>query len=323
MTTSSALNPHVNEGSRPVLRRSVELATHLGLKIYNRTFRRMDAAQYLAQVITQLQGAASRQYATEIEQVNAAISHEVERLALLVGAETRRLQKHLHAPRAGNKADKDTLAVDYTQPMSVALTMRTPQLRRYADLMATVETTSRTLDIAWYQEQVTTPQRLDLELLLFRNFMRSCTNVERLAWGLARRVQTDTAAPGYRDMVRKRTGRDPIALPAPAVEAEGEAQMTPTEAAHLAATEALAATLLTPLVVVEATATSVTAPPLLTETPSWVDRASEPEAVPAAIDSTDPASTALDSSPTSAATDPPATPPKRRSVRDMAGYGVN
>ena len=320
MTTSSALNPHVNEGSRPVLRRSVELATHLGLKIYNRTFRRMDAAQYLAQVITQLQGAASRQYAAEIEQVNAAISHEVERLALLVGAETRRLQKHLHAPRAGNKADKDTLAVDYTQPMSVALTMRTPQLRRYADLMATAETISRTLDIAWYQEQVTTPQRLDLELLLFRNFMRSCTNVERLAWGLARRVQTDTAAPGYRDMVRKRTGRDPIALPAPAVEAEGEAHMTPTEAAHLAATEALAATLLTPLVVEEASATSVTAPPLLTETPVSVDTPDDGVAIPTVIEPKDHTLAALDAAP-SVPDQPPVTP-KRRSVRDLVSGGV-
>lgn len=186
--------------------------------------------------------------------------------------------------------------------------------------MATAETISRTLDIAWYQEQVTTPQRLDLELLLFRNFMRSCTNVERLAWGLARRVQTDTAAPGYRDMVRKRTGRDPIALPAPAVEAEGEAHMTPTEAAHLAATEALAATLLTPLVVEEASATSVTAPPLLTETPVSVDTPDDGVAIPTVIEPKDHTLAALDAAP-SVPDQPPVTP-KRRSVRDLVSGGV-
>ena len=43
MTTPHPLNPRVFDRSRPVVRRPVELATHLGLKIYHRTFAREEA----------------------------------------------------------------------------------------------------------------------------------------------------------------------------------------------------------------------------------------------------------------------------------------
>ncbi len=70
---NTPLNPKVLDRSRAVVRQPIELATHLGLKLYNRTFPRVEAALYLAEVIVHLQGRASRDYADEIEQVNAAI----------------------------------------------------------------------------------------------------------------------------------------------------------------------------------------------------------------------------------------------------------
>ena len=56
MTTPHPLNPRVFDRSRPVVRRPVELATHLGLKTYNRTFARIEAALFLAEVIAHFKG---------------------------------------------------------------------------------------------------------------------------------------------------------------------------------------------------------------------------------------------------------------------------
>jgi hypothetical protein len=324
--TAIALNPQVNDGSRPVLRHPVELATHLGLKIYNRTFRRIDAAHYLAQVVTHLQGAASRTYATEINQVNAAIEAELDRLVTFVGGENRRLDKHLRQQASEKGGGKETLTIVYTQPVSVELAMRTPQMRRYADLIATVEATSRALDIAWYQQCLTTAQRLDLELLLFRNFMRTCINVERLAWGLARRVRDGTEAPGYREMLRKRTGRDPDAATAPAVDDEGEARMTRNEVAHLQASESLAAALLAPSpVAAEAVAASEDEPHPPAETPmTAVASLSDFATGPSEADETASSSILPDATPTSPNPDEggPVNRPRRRSVRDLVGGRV-
>ena len=83
-----------------------------------------------------------------------------------------------------------------------------------------MEGAGRALDRAWYAGAVNTRERLDLENLLFRNCMRACGVIERLARGLARRVRDDAEMPGYRDMLVKRTGRGPGAANPPAVDAE-------------------------------------------------------------------------------------------------------
>lgn len=244
MTTGISLNPQVLDRSRPVLQRAVELATHLGLKLYNRTFRRIDAALYLAEVVTHLQGQASRNYAAEIDRVNDAIRVELARLEALTRSESRRLEKSWRGKDPTKGGAQETAAITYTQPLTVVLTMRTPHMRGYAEVLLAVEALGRALDAAWYNQKLTTVQRLDLELLLFRNCMRASINIERLAWGVARRVRDDTELPNYRAMLVKRTGRDPEAANAPAVDQESAEAMTPGEAAHLHASETLASALL-------------------------------------------------------------------------------
>ena len=231
---NSPLNPRVLDRSRAVVRQPVELATHLGLKLYNRSFPRVEAALYLAEVIVHLQGRASRDYAEEIAQVNTAIVRELDRLTHFAENEARQLSK-----LAGD-ASGDAPEIQYTQTIRLELTMRTPRARRYALLLAGLERASRDLDKAWYGGALETPQRLERERRLFRNVMRGCGVVERLARGLARRVRDDSETPDYRDMLIKRTGRGPEADPAPAVHAEDAADMTVEEAASLQATEAMA-----------------------------------------------------------------------------------
>ncbi|MBK8168616.1 MAG: hypothetical protein IPK64_21935 [bacterium] len=229
------LNPPVLDRSRPVVRRPVELATHLGLKVYNRTFPRMEAAVFLAEVVAHLQGRASRDYAAEIDQVTEAIVGELDRLEAFVTGESRQLANAARrSPPAGAPVE-----VGYTGPARVELTMRTPAMRRYAGLVAAVEDIARALDLAWYGGALTTPARLARENGLFRQCARACGVIERLARGLARRVRDDSEAPGYRDMLVKRTGRGPDA-PAPAVKDEGREEMTDEERRSLQATDALA-----------------------------------------------------------------------------------
>lgn len=235
-TLTPALNPPALDRSRPVVRRPVELATHLGLKVYNRTFSRLEAAVFLAEVVAHLQGRASREYAAEIDQVTEAIGGELDRLEAFVTGESRQLANAARkAPPAGAPVE-----VGYTGPARVELTMRTPAMRRYAALVAAVEDIARALDVAWYGGALTTPERLARENGLFRQCARACGVIERLARGLARRVRDDTEAPGYRDMLRKRTGREPEAVIAPAVSDEGREEMTDEEKRSLQATEALA-----------------------------------------------------------------------------------
>ena len=231
---NTPLNPKVLDRSRAVVRQPIELATHLGLKLYNRTFPRVEAALYLAEVIVHLQGRASRDYADEIEQVNAAIARELDRLTTVAESEAR------HVGKLAKDAANEVPEIRYTQAIQLDLTMRTPRARRYATLLTGLERTSRDLDRAWYAGALDTAPRLSRENLLFRNFMRGCGVVERLARGLARRVRDDSETPDYRDMLIKRTGRGPDADPAPAIIAEDAADMTAAEAASLQATEAMA-----------------------------------------------------------------------------------
>ncbi len=55
-----ALNPQINNRSLAVAQKSLELATHVGIKTDNRTFNRVDAALYLAQIVVRVQGTASQ-----------------------------------------------------------------------------------------------------------------------------------------------------------------------------------------------------------------------------------------------------------------------
>ncbi len=241
MQNPAPLNPAVVDRSRPVARHPVELATHIGLKTYNRTFSRVEAALFLAEVVVHLQGRASRDYAQEIDQVNGAIARELDRLEAFATGEGRRIGNVLKKGPVG-PADGGS-DIRYTRPARVELTMRTPRMRRYAALLAELERAGRALDAAWYAGVIGTVERFDLENLLFRNFMRACGVFERLARGLARRVRDDTETPGYRDMLVKRTGRGPDAASAPVVAEEGAEAMTAGEAASLQATEALVADL--------------------------------------------------------------------------------
>lgn len=254
---NAPLNPSVSGSSRPVFRLPVELATHLGLKTYNRTFPRVEAALFLADVIVQLQGRASRDYADEIDQVHDAIGKELDRLHALTTEHVNLVDRLCNGGKRRPATATPDLNIAYTQPTRVDLTMRTPQVRRYADLLAELEEMSRLLDQAWWDKQIRTARRLELENLLFRHCMKSTGIIERLARGLARRIRDDQEAPGYRDMLVKRTGRGPDA--AEAVPAEGSEAMTADEAASLQATEAFAMSL--QATETEATVTEVTASP--------------------------------------------------------------
>ena len=240
---NAPLNPLVSGSSRPVLRMPIELATHQGLRIYNRTFPRIEAALFLADVIVQLQGRASRDYAEEIEQVQEAIATELDHLEALITEQSNLADKLCNGGKRRSTPDAPSaLDIDYTHAVQVQLTMRTPQVRRYADLLATLEGISRLLDQAWWSKRILTARRLELESHLFRHCDKSTGIIERLARGLARRVRDGQEAPGYRDMLTKRTGRGPEAAEAVvAVVAEDREAMTANEAASLQATEALAA----------------------------------------------------------------------------------
>ena len=237
---NAPLNPLVSGSSRSILRMPVDLATNLGLKTYNRTFPRIEAALFLADVIVQLQGRASQSYAEEIEQVQEAITKELDHLEALITEQAHRADKLCNGGKRRSTPDAPSaLDIDYTHAVRVDLAMRTPHVRRYADLLTELESTSRLLDQAWWSKQILTANRLKMENHLFRHCMKSTAIVERLARGLARRVRDDQEAPGYRDMLTKRTGRGPEA--AEAVVAEDREAMTANEAASLQATEALAA----------------------------------------------------------------------------------
>ena len=187
-----------------------------------------------------LQGRASAAYAAEIAQVNVAIARELDRLAAVVEAQTRWIE---HVVRKAARPSVER-AVRYTQPARVELAMRTPKVRCYAELLAQLEQLLRALDAAWYAGVLDTPAQLQAGRLLFRHFHRACGVVERLARGLARRVRDAGEAPGYRDMLVKRTGRGPERAEPPApVTDEGAETMTADEAASLRATEALVADL--------------------------------------------------------------------------------
>ena len=239
-----ALNPQLSDRSQVVFQHPVELATHLALKAYNRTFHRADVALYLAQIVVRVQGQASDAFATEIDQVNAAIDQELRRLEESVttagGWIENRLKKARRAVPVG-------AGVSYTDPVTATLAARTPKARRYARLLGELDQTLRRLDLAWYEGVIEDSERLRHNGTLFRSFQRACGVIERLARGLAQRVREDARepAPAYAEMLVKRTGRGPGMEPEPdVVDAHEDAPlMTPDEAHRLQAMEALAADL--------------------------------------------------------------------------------
>lgn len=235
------LNAAVSTQSRPVIHHRLVLSTHIGLKTYNRTFPRVEAALYLADVVVRVQGRASGDYADEIAQVNGAIDRELERLDGFITSQSNRIEKILQ--KANPPTHEEGESVSYTRPIQVELAMRTPTVRCYARLLGMLEHTLCKLDNAWYAGAISTAEQLQHGNHLFRNFYRTTGATERLARGLARRVRDDTEMPGYREMLIKRTGRgldNDEMVPVPA---EGAQEMTVDEANSLQATEALVADL--------------------------------------------------------------------------------
>lgn len=243
------LNPTVSTHTRAVMRSPLTLSTHIGVKTYNRTFKRLEAALFLADVLVLLRGRASHDYAAEITQVHSAMDQELTRLSALVTAEQQWITKALKvAPRDAE--------VQYTDPVTLNLTLRTPRARPYVTLLTRLEQTLCSVDQAWYHGLIPTAEQLKRGNLLFRHFYRACGVIERLAWGLGRRVHAAEAgavpvnvSPDYQAMLLKRTGRglDQAAVSETTAPDEAVEAMTAEESASLEATEALVASL-TPVV---------------------------------------------------------------------------
>ncbi len=233
-----ALNPQINSRSLAVARKSLKLATHVGIKTYNRTFNRVDAALYLAQIVVRVQGAASRSYEREITQVNQAIDQELERLKQNVTQSQNRIKAQLQ--RANVSLKKPEVA--YTDPNPVDLTVRTPKARQFIQLLEALEQTAQSIDAAWYAGLLSDVEQLQRADVLWRHFQRSCGVIEALARGLVRRVQQNNSTVNsvYRDMLKSRTGWEPDT---PTDDTDAAMEMTEQETQGLEATEALASSL--------------------------------------------------------------------------------
>ena len=244
--TATPANPsHLPDRSQVMLSYPLSLATRGAIQTYNRTFRRVDAALYLAQIIVRVQGEASRQFALEIQQVNAALDDELRRLE-----DTLATQRGWMTKRRAAAPAADAEGVIYTDPATATLGLRTPKARRYARLLTALDQALQHLDRAWYDDAIGDDERLDRSATLIRGFHRACGAIERLARGLAQRVRAeDGAAPNatYQAMLVKRTGRGAGEAPPapPDTDAEGP-MMTATEAAGLEDMEQMAAELTRP-----------------------------------------------------------------------------
>jgi len=243
MSAMPALHPHLPDRSQVMLSYPLNLATRGAIQTYNRTFRRVDAALYLAQIIVRVQGAASRQFGPEIVQVNAALDDELRRLEDTLATQ-RGWLTHRRAA-AAPAAETEAEAVIYTDPATATLTLRTPKARRYARLLTALDQALQRLDRAWYDDAIGDDERLDRIATLIRGFHRACGAIERLARGLAQRVRAedDTAAPDatYQAMLIRRTGRGAGEAPPAPPEPDAEwPMMTATEAAGLEEMEQMA-----------------------------------------------------------------------------------
>ncbi len=233
-----ALNAPITAHSQAAFQSGLILGTHTAIKTYNRTLNRVDAALYLTTVISRLQGSASRLFEPEIAQVSEAMAHELQHLGNFLDHEGRAIQKRFRT--ALQQTEHSRLI--YTQPAEVTPRVRTPKASDYIRLIGQLEQTSRQLDQLWALGALTELEHLQRQNDLFRKFSRVCQTIERLAWGLARRVQgQDRDARGvYREMLLKRTGRDPGQEKPEPIPAEESENMTGQEAASLVDMEALA-----------------------------------------------------------------------------------
>ncbi|MFZ1827641.1 MAG: hypothetical protein WAW42_02490 [Candidatus Competibacteraceae bacterium] len=233
-----ALNAPITAYSHAAFQSHLRLGTHTAIKTYNRTLNRVDAAFYLTTIIVRLQGSASLRFEAEITQVSGAIAQEVRRLERFLEQEQQVVKKRLNTlPPA-----KEPVHLVYTQPVEVAPLVRTPKGRDYVGLIGQLEQMTRQFDQLWAAGALTDLEHLQRQREHFRNFSRTCQVIERLARGLARRVQghNQTVNVTYQDMLVKRTGRGPGQEKPDPVPAEDNEHMTDQEAESLADLETLA-----------------------------------------------------------------------------------
>ena len=233
------LNPTLSNRSLAVMQQALCLASHVGIKTYNRTFRRMDAALYLAQVVVRVQGQASRDYEPEINQVNEAISAELKRLEDFLRTQDHWLKKQL------KQKSSDVKPVQYTDASTVELTVRTPKGRHYAQLLSQLEDIAQALDQAWYEGVISDVEQLQKTNAIWRASHRTCQIIERLARGLAARVREDRSPSiPYAEMLKKRTGAGPLLDAEPVIsegaQQDGAFEMTAQEVSALEASVQLA-----------------------------------------------------------------------------------
>ena len=244
--TATSPNPHLSDRSQVVFSYPLSLATRGAIQTYNRTFRRVDAALYLAQIIVRVQGAASRQFTHEIDQVNTALDDELRRLE-----DTLATQRGWMTKRRAAASAADAEGVIYTDPATATLALRTPKARRYVRLLSALDQALQRLDAAWYDDAIGDDERLDRSATLIRGFHRACGAIERLARGLAQRVRAEDGATApnatYQAMLIKRTGRGAGEAPPAPPDTDAEwPMMTATEAAGLEDMEQMAADLTAP-----------------------------------------------------------------------------
>ncbi|MCB1795125.1 MAG: hypothetical protein KDJ70_12015 [Candidatus Competibacteraceae bacterium] len=244
--TATSPNPHLSDRSQVLFAYPLTLATRGAIQVYNRTFRRVDAALYLAQIIVRVQGEASRQFTHEIDQVNTALDDELRRLE-----DTLATQRGWMTKRRAAAPAADAEGVIYTDPATATLALRTPKARRYARLLTALDQALQHLDRAWYDDAIGDDERLDRSATLIRGFHRACGAIERLARGLAQRVRAEDGATApnatYQAMLIKRTGRGAGEAPPAPPDTDAEwPMMTATEAAGLEDMEQMAAALTRP-----------------------------------------------------------------------------
>jgi len=314
--TATSPNPHLSDRSQVLFAYPLTLATRGAIQVYNRTFRRVDAALYLAQIIVRVQGEASRQFTHEIDQVNTALDDELRRLE-----DTLATQRGWMTKRRAAASAADAEGVIYTDPATATLALRTPKARRYARLLTALDQALQHLDRAWYDDAIGDDERLDRSATLIRGFHRACGAIERLARGLAQRVRAEDGATApnatYQAMLIKRTGRGAGEAPPAPPETDAEwPMMTATEAAGLEDMEQMAAELAGPAPTAAQQTASTPAEAALESPPAAPDPAAEEP--PAAEATLDQPRTRADTTPESLAIAEAATPADLPDARSSA-----
>ena len=192
--------------SVPVLRRALTLHSLHSIKVYERTWRRVDYNLYLSTILVRVGGAAHR-FRPEIAAVEAAIE------ACFTGVEQYFLDK-LAALQARLPGADATPAVAYSQPATVEALARTPAAGRFLALLEQLERACRLIDQAWFAGRLNAEQQLQHSTEVARQLTRLSARINTLARGLARRVLNadDQANTAYDDLL----GRQGPPAPGPA-----------------------------------------------------------------------------------------------------------